>query len=292
MFDKSILESINNVDSLADMLRATYSIEEWDTMIHVADRLYSSIQKLYEEGQLRQGKGQSNIKTNLKRTIAYYFGFSMTAKGVALQKMGDYAAARNCIKRYAELGWIYGLDKKGQEEVAYYKMLARANTYVLDLLEGKTDTLSEYVQFIHQSEVEELLPGIITILESALVHNYNIDWVLEEFKSDLDALDGEYETDVNKRYYIDHLYYMALYFFKNGNIHHALNIAIKGLRMSDKLRDNTGFKKLNALFISFRIHATKEQQEKYDGLNKNILGRVLKDEKGILYAGGSIVSAR
>ncbi|QNR65255.1 DNA-binding protein [Paenibacillus peoriae] len=292
MFNKSVLESVSDINLLNDMLQAEFSLEDWNAMVHIADKLYQSIKEFYEENQLRQAKGQPQIDTKrFKRSIAFYFGYAMVAKGIALQKMGDYAAARDCIEKYAELGWLYGLDDEGKEDVAHFRMIAHANRYVIDLLEGKMDTLPEYVQFIHNAEDEELLPGIITILESALKNNQNVDWALKEFESTLDSLDGNYETDANIRYYIDHLYLMSLYHFNNGNIYDALNISLKGLRMSDKLKDDTGFKKINALFISFSEHATKEQLNEYNVLNKTILERVLKDEKGIMYDGSSIVSA-
>ncbi|MDQ0495321.1 DNA-binding protein [Paenibacillus brasilensis] len=292
MFNASVLESITDINLLTDMLRAEFSLEDWDAMVHIADKLHHSIKELYEEDQLRQAKGQPRVDTRrLKRSIAFYFGYAMVMKGIALQKMGDYAAARDCIEKYTELGWIYGLDEEGQADVAHFRMFARANTYVLDLLEGKMDTLPEYVQFIHQSE-EELLPGTITILEAAIKYDYNVDWALKEFEPTLDSLDGEYETEANIRYYIDHLYLMALYNLKNGKYSNALNIVLKALRMSDKLKDDTGFKKINALFISFSEHASKEQLNEYNVLNKTILERVLKDEKGIMYDGSSFVSAR
>ncbi|KTS84426.1 DNA-binding protein [Paenibacillus jamilae] len=289
MFDKSVLESITDIDSLADMLRAAYSVEEWQTMIYVADKLYSTIRKHYDNNQYEQAQGKPKSGSNLERSVAYYFGFSMTAKGIALQKMGKHAEARDCVEKYAELGWINGLDDEGDKDVAHFKMIASANTYVLDLLDGKFDVLPEYVKFIHECEEEELLPGVITILEAALAHNHNVDWALEEFSADLDALDGEYETDVNIRYYIDHLYFMALYRFKTGKYFNALNIVNKGLRISDKLRDDTGYKKLNALYVAFRGKASAEQAGEYDALNKNILERMLQNEKGVLYDGNSIV---
>ena len=293
MLNSSVLESITDINLLTDMLQAEFSLDDWEAMVHIADKLYTSIRGLYEENQLRQAKGQQQIDTKkLKRSIVFYFGYAMVMKGIALQKMGDYAAARDCIEKYTELGWIYGLDKEGQADVAHFRKLARANTYVLDLLEGKMDTLPEYVHFIHQSEEEELLPGIITILEAAIKYDYNVDWALKEFQPTLDSLDGNYETDANIRYYIDHLYLMALYNLKNANYSYALNISLKALGMSDKLKDDTGYKKLNALFVSFSVHATKDQLEAYNVLNNKILGRVLKDEKGIMYDGSSFVSAR
>ncbi|MGG4215925.1 DNA-binding protein [Paenibacillus sp. FSL L8-0638] len=293
MFNSAVLESISDINLLYEMLQAEFSLDGWDAMVHIADKLHHSINAFYEEDQLRQAKGQPRIDTKrLKRSVAFYFGYSMVAKGIALQKMGDYSAARDCIEKYSELGWISGLDDEGKEDVAHFRMIANANTYVLNLLEGNMETLPEYVQFIHNAEEEELLPGIITILESALKHNCNVDWALKEFEPNLDALDGEYETEANIRYYIDHLYLMSLYHFNNGNIYNALNISLKGLRMSDKLKDDTGYKKINALFVSFSVHATKEQLNEYNVLNKTILERVLKDEKGIRYDGSSIVSVR
>ncbi|MBP1312424.1 MULTISPECIES: DNA-binding protein [Paenibacillus] len=293
MFNSAVLESISDINLLYEMLQAEFSLDGWDAMVHIADKLHHSINAFYEEDQLRQAKGQPRIDTKrLKRSVAFYFGYSMVAKGIALQKMGDYSAARDCIEKYSELGWISGLDDEGKEDVTHFRMIANANTYVLNLLEGNMETLPEYVQFIHNAEEEELLPGIITILESALKHNCNVDWALKEFEPNLDALDGEYETEANIRYYIDHLYLMSLYHFTNGNIYNALNISLKGLRMSDKLKDDTGYKKINALFVSFSVHATKEQLNEYNVLNKTILERVLKDEKGIRYDGSSIVSVR
>ncbi|MDQ0045784.1 tetratricopeptide (TPR) repeat protein [Paenibacillus polymyxa] len=293
MFNSAVLESISDINLLYEMLQAEFSLDGWDAMVHIADKLHHSINAFYEEDQLRQAKGQPIIDTKrLKRSVAFYFGYSMVAKGIALQKMGDYSAARDCIEKYSELGWISGLDDEGKEDVAHFRMIANANTYVLNLLEGNMEALPEYVQFIHNAEEEELLPGIITILESALKHNCNVDWALKEFEANLDALDGEYETEANIRYYIDHLYLMSLYHFNNGNIYNALNISLKGLRMSDKLRDDTGYKKINALFVSFSVHATKEQLNEYNVLNKTILERVLEDEKGIRYDGSSIVSVR
>lgn len=244
MFNSAVLESISDINLLYEMLQAEFSLDGWDAMVHIADKLHHSINAFYEEDQLRQAKGQPRIDTKrLKRSVAFYFGYSMVAKGIALQKMGDYSAARDCIEKYSELGWISGLDDEGKEDVAHFRMIANANTYVLNLLEGNMETLPEYVQFIHNAEEEELLPGIITILESALKHNCNVDWALKEFEPNLDALDGEYETEANIRYYIDHLYLMSLYHFTNGNIYNALNISLKGLRMSDKLKDDTGYKK-------------------------------------------------
>ena len=293
MFKSAILESVSDINLLTDILKEEFSNENWESMVHIADKLYMSIRTLYEEDQLRQAKEQPRVDIGrLKRSVAFYFGFSMVMKGIALQKMGDYEGTRDCIEKYSELGWIYGLGEEGQADVAHFKMLARANTYVLDLLEGKMDVLPEYVQFIHNAEEVELLPGIITILESAIKNNHNVDWALEEFEIQLNALDGEYEEEANIRYYIDHLYLMALYNFKNGRYFNALNIALNGLRMSDKLKDDTGYKKINALFVTFSTHATKEQLNEYNALNKTILERVLKDEKGIRFDGSSFVSVR
>lgn len=291
MFGKPVLDTMFNIDILAGMLRAAYTMEEWQDMINVADRLYLITREFYDRRQFLEAKGQSpDDETKLERSIAYYFGFSMLAKGIALQKQGRYSDARDCVEKYAELGWIYGLNQEGQQEVEYYHNIAKANTYALDLLEGKIDVLPEYVKFVRDNGEDELLPGIITILEAAIINDYDVDWALEEFESELKALDGEYDTEVSIRYYVDHLYFMAVYFLKMGNFSNALNIAIKGLRMSDKLKDE-GFKKLNALFVSFRGHATKEQMEEYNALNKTILGRALKDEKGILFNGSSFTSA-
>ncbi|MGF7048603.1 putative house-cleaning noncanonical NTP pyrophosphatase (MazG superfamily) [Paenibacillus sp. DS2015] len=288
------LNDILNLDSLTEMLKGAFALDAHEQMIQIADQLYTCAYSVYEERQLQRAKGERLATYLFKHNIIYYLGFSLMAKGIALQKLFKLGESRNCIEKYSKLGWVNELDKEGQEEVDYYKTTARANTYTLDLLEGKEEVLEEYVNFISESEEEELLPGIITILESAIMHNFNVDHILTKFGEKIERRGDYYETKENIRYYVDYLYLLSIYRFKENKHEIAINVILKVLVTSDKLRDDTGFKKICVLFESFRTYASQEQLEEYTSISKKILKGDLKNEKsikGIVFDGDRIFTS-
>ncbi|MNO33351.1 hypothetical protein D3C76_233610 [compost metagenome] len=270
-----------NADSLICMLKASFSLENWDAMIEVADKLITWITLLYETS--RNTTSNTTREQNLKRSIPFYFGFSLCSKGIALQKLGKYPEARMCIVKYSDLGWIKGLDEEGNHEVNYYRSIAEANTYVLDLLEGKTGVLKEYVKFIRNNAEEELLPGLITILESSIKYNYSVDWILTEFEINVNAIEKQ-ETTESIRYFMDYKFLLAMYHYKQGNMYDAINLTLETLRSSIKLKDDTGFKKAAALFEILRDDANQSQLQVHHNIMKTIIERELTNEKEIVLA--------
>lgn len=137
----------------------------------------------------------------VKRPLVYYLGFSQLTKGIAFQKQGKYEFSRECVEKYAELGWVDSLNEEGLQEVEDYRTLAKASTYTLDLLQGKEEVLPEYIQFLHEHSAEEVIPGMITILESAIMHNYDINPILKDFAERVGELGGFYREPQNLNYY-------------------------------------------------------------------------------------------
>lgn len=271
-------------DSLTNMIKVSFSWENWAAIIEISDKLFELAAITYDSTQ----QHSANSK-NGKRHIAYYFGYSSCMKGIAYQKLGDYSESRNCISRYADLSWIKDLNEEGLAEVEYYKNIAIANTYVLDLLEGKTNVLSDYVEFILKSDKEELLAGLITVLESAIKYNYPIDWVLEEFKEQVEEI-GSKEKREDVRYYIDYIYLQSIYLYKREKIVDAINLILDNLILSDNLEDGTGFRKTTAFYELVRPHASTSQLERHRRIMQNILEReFLKDEKNMLVINSRIV---
>ncbi|WP_313640991.1 DNA-binding protein [Paenibacillus sp.] len=266
-----------NADSLTCMLKASFSLENWDAMIEIADTLITQIAIIYETSSntMREQK--------LKRSIPYYFGFSLCSKGIALQKLGKYPEARMCILEYSKLGWIKGLDEEGNNEVKYYRNIAKANAYVLDLLEGKTGILEEYVEFIRNSAKEELLPGLITILESSIKYNYSVDCILIEFEINVNAI-VEQGTKESIRYFVDYKFLLAMYHYKQENMYDAVNTTLETLLSSIKLKDDTGFKKAAALFEILRDYANQSQLQVHHNIMKTIIEREFTNEKEIVLA--------
>lgn len=265
-----------NEDSLTDMLKVSFSWENWTAILEISD-------KLFELAIMTYGSQQQGMKRHsLKKNIAYYLGYSACMKGIAYQKLGNLVESRKCIRLYEDMSWIKDLNQEVLAEVEYYRNIATANTFVIDLLEGKTEVLPDYVEFIRKGDKEELLACLITVLESAIKYNFSIDWVLDEFKEQLKELScREKQEDI--RYYIDYMHLSAIYLYKRQKIHDAINLTLYILVISSKLYDGTGFRKIVSFYEHIRSHASAEQQESYRNIMKNILEReFLKDEKGDL----------
>lgn len=259
-----------NADSLVEMLKAAFTLENWDGILTIADKLYSEIDCIYTVNQKERELGLKVTRFNLRRSVVYYYGYSMCLKGIALQKQRRYDEALACIGKYSDLEWLNVTDAGSRKEIEYYREIAVANRYVIELNRGNTGVLESYLHFIQHHE-DELLPGLITILESAIAHNYSIDLILAQFEARVSAMSDYYKTERNIRYYIDYIYLLSKYYSINDKFYDAIHTLLKSLSASVKLRDDTGFKKSVALFESLREHATSCQLKEYRSIMLQIL---------------------
>ncbi|WP_438496398.1 hypothetical protein [Paenibacillus sp. IHBB 3054] len=262
----------------------SFSWENWSAILEISDKLLEVAAIAYDSNK------HSFNKITFKRSIVYYFGYSSCMKGIALQKLGRLPEARECIAQYSDLSWIKDSTPEDLTEIGYYKNIAVANTYVLDLLEGKVDVLSDYIEFLRKNDKEELLAGLITVLESSIKYNYSIDWILDDFKDQVKELSSK-EKREDVRYYIDYMYLHAIYLYKKGKFFDTIYLILDILILSDKFDDGTGFRKAIAFYELLRSYASISQQEIHQNIMKNILEReFLKDEKNIFVIGSRIVN--
>lgn len=276
-----------DADSLVDMIKLSFSRENWSAVLEISDKLFEVIAITYDISQYNT-KTPQNLK--IRRNIVYYFGYSLLMKGVAYQKMRQYPESRKCINQYRDLSWIKRIEEDGVAEVNYFQNMAKANGYVIDLLEGKVEVLSEYVSFLLSLDKAELLNGLLTVLESAIKYNYTIDWVLDLFKDQIvEITNKEKREDV--RSYIDYLYLHATYLYKRNNISDAINLILDILKLSGNLDDETGFRKSIAFYELIRRNASNSQQEIHEEIINNILEReFLNHEKSVLVVNSGIIN--
>ncbi|WP_019418901.1 hypothetical protein, partial [Paenibacillus sp. OSY-SE] len=190
-----------------------------------------------------------------------------------LQKLGFYDQAKEYILKYSELGRFSGLDKNGWEEVGRFKFFAKANQYTNDLLSGKLNVLPEYVQFLEDNP-EELLPGLVTIMETASLHSVNVDDLLEKFSEKIEDF-GNLEDATNRTHYFRFLYHRAVYYAKHQRYQDCVQLSLLFLTSYNKIND-ADFKKFVVLFEVYRQYASSEQIEQYQNLCKELL----KHEEG------------
>lgn len=261
-----------DADSLIAMLKASFTLDNFAAMIEISDKIIGMIAVIH-------GTAPKGFEAQrLKRSIVYYFGFSLCAKGIALQKLEDYTNARKCIEKYADLSWVKLDDEESLKEIKYYKNIAKANTFVIDLLEGKKEVLPEYVEFLKMGSREELTAGLLNILDSALRYSYSVDWALDELKVDVERVD-ENSPVIAVRYYIEYIHFLAVYLFKRGKTASAINLTLENIILSGKLDDKAGFKKAISFYELIRADANVNQQQKYHLIMLKIFKGEFNDEK-------------
>ncbi|OBA02254.1 DNA-binding protein [Paenibacillus polymyxa] len=269
-----LLSDNHELDKACELFRISYTHNDWDEANKVADYMHSLAESLYHT-QLRNAADGKYETLDTKHPLVFYYAYSYLAKSIYYQNIGQYEKARDYIMKYSEMGWFMGLDQSGHEEVERFRFLAKANLYTVDLLLGKKELLSEYVQFLHDND-EELLPGMVGIAEAANLNHWDIDDLLNEFADDIEIFEG-YEDRANRVYYLKLVSQLAIYHLKKKQHIVALNYILVSLKFSVDVETDADFRTLVALFETFRDEATPSQQEQY----QTILLRALHHEKGI-----------
>ncbi|MDP1510482.1 DNA-binding protein [Paenibacillus sp. CMAA1739] len=269
-----LLSDNHELDKACELFRISYTHNDWDEANKVADYMHSLAESLYHT-QLRNAADGKYETLDTKHPLVFYYAYSYLAKSIYYQNIGQYEKARDYIMKYSEMGWFMGLDQSGHEEVERFRFLAKANLYSIDLLLGKKELLSEYVQFLHDND-EELLPGMVGIAEAANLNNWDIDDLLNEFADDIKIFEG-YEDRANRVYYLKLVSQLAIYHLKKKQHIVALNYILASLKFSVGVETDADFRTLVALFETFRDVATPLQQEQYQA----ILLKALHNEKGI-----------
>ncbi|MCP3780602.1 hypothetical protein NLX74_19645 [Paenibacillus sp. MZ03-122A] len=122
--DDLVHSDITDLDTLVNMIKLSFSFADGANMIALCDRLYSHVNQKYQELQLYKARKKPIQPIHTKRPLVYYYGYSHLMKGMAFQKQGKYEAARDCIEKYAELGWFNDLDQNmGKQRLNITAML-------------------------------------------------------------------------------------------------------------------------------------------------------------------------
>ncbi|WP_311080837.1 DNA-binding protein [Paenibacillus polymyxa] len=256
----SILRSLKP-DIIVEMLEMAVAFENWKKVMETADILYQCVQRIYEERQYHKAMKLSIPHVHLERPLVYYFGFSHLMCGMAYQNQGTYEQARECIYKYAELGWMEDLREEDIQVVEEFRFLAKSNLYAVDILSGNIGLIEEYVAFL-QDNLEEILPGLNTILQAALMYHLDVADILHTFAEQIDEFES-YEDAENISYYYSYCYHLALYYRKYDRLQDAVGLTLQAMQLADQSGNDRNFKKCTALFESLRESATAEQIREY-----------------------------
>ncbi|MGO4529123.1 DNA-binding protein [Paenibacillus sp. 2TAF8] len=257
---KSILKSLKP-DIIVEMLNMAVAFENWNKVLETADVLYQCAQCIYEERMECQQEGGAKHHIHTQRPLVYYMGWSHMMRGMAYQKLGQIDQARACIRQYAVLGCMEGMDEVELQVVLEFKRKAEIHRYALEIEAGQVELLEGYVNLLLEYP-EERLSGLKVITEAAVRHGWPIDFVIQMLEEKVDGPGVEMDSLNNDDVY-HYFYQRALYEQWMGRPQEVVEFILKAMCVADRLGMERHMIKCTAVLESLREMATEEQIERF-----------------------------
>lgn len=272
------IESIE-VDSLIDLIKMAYAFENWEKVLTLSSSLLDFAMQVKND----------RLGVRTKRHLVYYFGYGHLMKGLAYQKLKQYSKSVECILLYADLSWLEDSSQESVTTIADFKLYAEANMLTVQILMGNKNKVHDYVEFL-QSNPEQILSGIITLLESAILYSYNIDKQIDLLTPHIKDSSFYVEQVVASKY-LSYKFLLAVYQYLNYSYASAIVNTLHNLIDSDKVKNDNFFKKSVTFFEVLRTKASESQLEQYSCILKRIFkGEIVNEENFII--GGRFTAYR
>lgn len=262
------------------MLIQVYAVRfNWAEVENYSDELSKLAWALYERKVWKEPDFQP------KRPLVFYYGKAFLFKSGTYEYRGMYDESRKWIAEYADLSWFAGLDDEAKAEVELLKMFARANYMCVDIKAGNRSRIPEYVSFLEEHP-DEIVEGLITLIESANRHDFYIDDVLDKFADHIEqyrrfgrdnwlareAIGSEYtkEPPYVFRYAVFFQSY-SIYNFRKGSYVEGITNILQSMTMSIKSSSKDIHVSVTmAIFELHRQFATEAQINEFNKLCKEV----------------------
>ncbi|WP_322923017.1 DNA-binding protein [Paenibacillus campi] len=237
------------LDGLLKLANIYFNQHLWKKVEQFADELRELATSAYEHRLHMQENVDGERGLETERHLVVYYGHGYLLKGNALEKQGLYEEAMMYIEGYRDLGWFEGVNECGNLEVAKFKNFAQANDLNLHILMGHKHKLNEYVNFLEQNPME-IIPGLLTIVESANKYQFLIDDILDLFAEEIE--EGTNQKLLSDSYYsysemfdLDHymdLYItLGIYYFRKAEYADGIKYISRYLETANRINKKSDF---------------------------------------------------
>jgi transcriptional regulator with XRE-family HTH domain len=256
------------LDGLLKLANVCFTLQKWKDVEKYADELRALANGIYREEVSKRRNGRRSEPMELMRPLVVYYGHGYLLKAVSLTKQEQYEDAKRYTAGYADLSWFELLDEEGRQEVYNFRKFSEANSYTLELLLGNDKVLPSYTEFLGENP-GEILPGLITILESANRYGYSVDGVLSRFSREMLRFERFQDPiNVDRRFRLN--YQLAIYLIDREQYDRGIDYALLCMGMSITMNHGKGFIQCVTLFEVNRTYASPKQLSEYHELIKEV----------------------
>ncbi|MFD3259422.1 transcriptional regulator [Paenibacillus lentus] len=265
------LDELDQLDALKDLGNIYRSLNQWDKVEMIANRLGHLANTLYST--VRPDKIQKFSKPS--RPLFTYIALSSLFYADVCDARRDYNQALQYTYYYADLSWVKEDDTDTQHWKNIFQEWAQANTYVNKLMSGDASILPEYVAYI-ETKQEELMTGLFNILEAANRYRINVDDILKKFESEITIYINQemtiniYKTQFIENFFSQLLYKLAYYYLNKNDYNTGFEYLLKSLETSSSINNKRYIIKCMGLFEQYRDLASSETLISYKTLIKGV----------------------
>ncbi len=217
------------------------------------------------------------------RPLVYYYGRAFLIKSGTYEYRGLFEECKQWIPKYADLSWFEGLDEDGKTEVEQLKMFAEANYLCVDIKAGNCSLIPAYVQFLEEHP-DEIIEGLITLIESANRYQYFIDDILANYSAEIEkfrriknidwftsgSIKSNYKESTNIFRCSVFFRNFGLYHFRKGLFEEGLNNILYSMMLSITLGSKDFMVNTMAIFELHRDYSSEEQRKYYSKLCRKV----------------------
>lgn len=263
------------INALLKMTTHFYKVKNWDEMERYADLLIDITERVYKRSF--NPSTLDEYDEPLDRTLVKFYGQGYLMKSSANRNKGNLDTAKELIGGYSDLSWFKHEDGESKLEIERFKVFAEGNLYHIELLLGNYHVINAYMEFLEKYQ-EELLPGIVIILQSANKYSYKINpFVIEraiKLINDFDLITNHhiyYDVSTQQIEFLSLTYELTQYFVRIKQIEVAIDVALNCLDISVQLRNAERFMDLIAMLEEFKESASLKQLQNYELIREGLV---------------------
>ncbi|MED1783186.1 helix-turn-helix transcriptional regulator [Brevibacillus fortis] len=259
-YRKRLMEN-HQLNALLQLANVCYTLRRWKDVEKYADELRELATIVYEDELRKRNSSKSSESFKAERHLVVYYGQGFLLKAEALKRQGFYKAAKQYVQGYSDLGWFEIMDETGQREVEKFRVWAKINSYTLELLIGNLEVLSECISFL-DAHPAEVFPALVTIMECANKHRFDVDEILERFSEYFSYTDDNL-NNFSVSQHFRFRYQKAIYEYQRERFVNGLDETLRCLALADKMSNHQAFKQCISLFENNRKCASRSQMITY-----------------------------
>lgn len=255
------------LDAIKDLATTYLRLKDWSRLDLLAEKLTIKAQSYYQYKHHSSKKNSFTLK--IKQPLFSYIleGYYLRAKVCGQQQ--NYEMALHYTTLYRNLECVEDHVEEAETWINYYRERATIDTFQYQLMMGKIQVLSTYLDYISNQE-SEILPALVIIVQAANKYNFEIEPILHRFQSYLLSLDVEQlmhmsQTSLDDAY-ISFFIELASFYIEKGSYAEGIKCILDGLTLAIRFSQAGEIIKCVTLFEKYRNLTSKSEQNRYHHL--------------------------